>query len=107
MFVIISVNREIHGDSTIPESRAPAALCDPAVRPTLEQRTREELLAAGAPLLDKALLLSTDDHPQICADLEGMVLLGTGRLLLSNDSDYGIEGAETQFWLAEWDEDGA
>ena len=43
-------------------------------------------------------MFSTDDHPEICADLEGMILLDTNELLLSNDSDFGIEGAETQFW---------
>ena len=83
-------------------SRAPAALSDPATRPTLEQLTRGELAAAGVPLLEKALLVSSDDHPELCADLEGMVLLGARQLLLANDSDYGVEGTATQFFLVEW-----
>ena len=84
----------------LPEAlRAPPTLADPATRPTLEQQSRAELQAAEVPLLEKQLLFSSDDHPQVCPDLEGMVLIGPGHLLLSNDSDYGIEGAETQFWL--------
>ena len=83
-------------------SRAPAALSDHATRPTLEQLTRGELAAAGVPLLEKALLVSSDDHPELCADLEGMVLLGARQLLLVNDSDYGVEGTATQFFLVEW-----
>lgn len=84
------------------QSRAPAALSDPATRPTLEQLTRGEFAAAGVPLLEKTLLVSSDDHPELCADLEGMVLLGAGKLLLANDSDYGVEGTATQFFLVEW-----
>ncbi|MCE3290755.1 MAG: esterase-like activity of phytase family protein, partial [Caulobacter sp.] len=41
----------------------------------------------------KSLLLSTDDHPQVCADLEGVALLSDRELLLVNDNDFGIEGA--------------
>ena len=61
--------------------------------------SRKDLQAAGVPLLDKTLVFSSDDHPKICADLEGMILLNGNQLLLSNDSDFGIEGAQTQFWL--------
>jgi hypothetical protein len=65
-------------------------------RPTLEQ-----LSAAGAlpfPVLDKELLVSTDDHPHVSPDLEGMTLLGPTELLLVNDNDFGLEGAHTAFW---------
>lgn len=70
---------------------------DVSHRPTLEQ-----LSAASSewrlPTLSKTLVLSTDDHPQISADLEGMVMLGADALLLVNDNDFGVEGAETCFW---------
>jgi hypothetical protein len=65
-------------------------------RPTLEQ------LSAGRepkfPVLTKTLLFSSDDHPEVSADLEGMVLLSPSVLLLVNDNDFGVQGAETVFW---------
>ncbi len=100
----ISLSTKIYRVRLDPVSIAPAALSYPATRPTLEQMSRKELKAAGVPLLEKVLLFSTDDHPQICGDLEGMILFPEGQLLLSNDSDFGIEGAETQFWRVEFGE---
>lgn len=73
-------------------------LADPDMRPTLEQMSSRELRAAGISVLSKKLVFSSDDHPAICGDLEGMILLDEETLLLVNDSDFGIEGAETQFW---------
>ena len=63
-------------------------------RPTLE-----ELSAQSAPLreLGKQLLFTTDDAPEIGADLEGMIVLSPFELLLVNDNDFGVEGAETRF----------
>jgi hypothetical protein len=73
----------------------PAAHLDPATRPTIEEVSG----AGGAlPALDKQLVLTTDDHPEIAADLEGMALLSPTELLLVNDNDFGVEGAETGFW---------
>lgn len=86
-----------------PAKAAPPALSDPATRPTLEQMSRKDVGRAGLPLLDKQLILSTDDWPEICGDLEGMILLAPDELLLSNDSDFGIEGAETMFWRVRFD----
>jgi Esterase-like activity of phytase len=73
----------------------PAQFSDPAHRPTLEQLSLEE----DIPWLDKTLVYSTDAAPEVCGDLEGLIMLDDGSLLLANDSDYGTEGAETQFWL--------
>jgi hypothetical protein len=66
-------------------------------RPTLEQlsATSNEMTL---PTLSKTLVLNTDDYPQISADLEGMVMLSPDALLLVNDNDFGVEGAETCFW---------
>lgn len=71
-----------------------AQFIDADHRPTLEQLGQ----ARGVPLMDKQLVLSSDNHGQVCGDLEGMLVLRDGSLILANDSDYGIEGAETQFW---------
>jgi hypothetical protein len=72
----------------------PGKFLDPAHRPTLEQLGR----GGGLPSLAKELVFSSDDHPEVCGDLEGLIVLEDGSLLLSNDSDYGTEGAVTQFW---------
>ncbi len=78
-----------------PATPLPPQFCDPAHRPTLEQLGPD----AELPLLSKQLVFSTDAVPAVCGDLEGMIVLGDGSLLLANDSDYGTEGAVTQFWL--------
>lgn len=69
-------------------------------RPTLEE------LSAGddfdLPVVSKLLLFDTDYHPEVSADLEGMTLLDERNLLLVNDNDFGIEGAETVFWRVEF-----
>ena len=77
----------------------PPAHLDPATRPTVEEQ------AGGVRFLVKTLLLDTDRHPELPADLEGMALLAPDRLLLSNDSDFGVEGATTQFWRLDFSED--
>ncbi len=69
---------------------------DPDTRPTIE-----ELSGAGdldLPVLAKTLILSTDDFPEIHADLEGMAILSPRQLLLVNDNDFGTEGVATRFW---------
>ncbi len=64
-------------------------------RPTLEQ-----LSAAGGQLraLGKGLLFTSDDAPEVSADLEGMAVLSPHELLLVNDNDFGVEGVGTVFW---------
>ena len=66
-----------------------------ATRPTIE-----EMSAAGddLPCLEKTLLFSSDDAPELSADLEGMAILSPTELLLVNDNDFGVEGASTAFW---------
>ena len=74
---------------------------DIATDPTLEERS-----AAGEtlPVLAKTLVLDTDDHPEIGADLEGATLLSPTELLLVNDNDFGCEGAVTRFWRVTFDQ---
>ena len=68
--------------------------------------TVEEVSGAGGelPELPKELLLTTDDHPEVAADLEGLVILSPTELLLVSDNDFGVEGAETSFWRVTFDE---
>lgn len=51
-----------------------------------------------ARLPEKRLLMSSDDHPEMGPDVEGMTLLSPTEILLVSDNDFGVEGAETQFW---------
>jgi hypothetical protein len=79
----------------------PAEQLDVATRPTLEERS-----GGGEPLpaLAKELLFSSDDHPQIGADLEGVALLSDRELILVSDNDFGVEGAVTAFWRLRFDQ---
>lgn len=79
----------------------PASDLDPATRPSLEERSAR---GDRLPELEKALLLSSDDYRQLPADLEGMAILSPTELLLVNDNDFGVEGAETSFWRVTFDE---
>jgi hypothetical protein len=70
---------------------------DPATRPTVEELSgRDE--AFPLPVLEKTLLFTSDDAPELPKDMEGMTLLSDRELLLVNDNDFGVEGAETSFW---------
>lgn len=82
-----------------PALELPRCFRDPAHRPTLEQLANTGLRAENVPVLAKELVISTDEAKMVCGDLEGMVVLEDGSLLLSNDSDYGTGGAVTEFWL--------
>ena len=75
---------------------------DPATRPTVEQLSARD--DPGLPVLAKSLLFSTDDAPEVAADLEGMAILSERELLLVNDNDFGVEGAQTGFWRVRFDE---
>ena len=85
----------------IKDMALPLTLNDAAYRPTLEQMGQVGVMEAELPLLSKNLILSTDDERAISADLEGLLVLDDGSLLLANDSDYGTSGASTEFWLVQ------
>ncbi|MFD1951685.1 esterase-like activity of phytase family protein [Sphingomonas arantia] len=72
---------------------------DPATTPTLEQLSADDAL--DLPVLAKTLIFSTDDHPEIGADIEGIALIDAQTILLVNDNDFGVEGAPTRFWRIE------
>jgi hypothetical protein len=52
----------------------------------------------------KALVFTSDDAPEVAADLEGMIVLSRSELLLVNDNDFGVEGTHTRFWRIRFDE---
>jgi hypothetical protein len=79
----------------------PAEHLDPATRPTVEELSAGDI---GLPVLAKHLLFDTDEAPEVGADLEGMAILSPTELLLVNDNDFGVEGAETGFWRVRFDQ---
>ena len=84
----------------------PSLALDPSHLSTDTRPTVEEVSGAGGylPELRKELLISTDEHPEVAADLEGMAILSPTELLLVSDNDFGVEGAETSFWRVTFDE---
>ncbi len=94
----VTLSTHIYRITPGPLNVLPAAWSDPARRPTLEQLGAANARTAGVPVLTKTLIFSSDDRPQVCSDLEGMIMLSPDVLLLASDSDYGTEGAETEFW---------
>ena len=55
-------------------------------------------LAALGSTITKTLLFTSDDHPEMGPDMEGMALLAPDQILLSSDNDFGVEGAVIEFW---------
>lgn len=70
-------------------------------RPTLEQLSDKGFDSEKIPILAKTFIFSSDDYPQIGADLEGVLLLSPRTILLVNDNDFGVEGVATNFWRVE------
>jgi len=70
---------------------------DPATRPTVEELSGRDG-PFPLPVLAKTLLFTSDDSPELPQDMEGMAVLSERELLLVNDNDFGVEGAETSFW---------
>lgn len=60
-----------------------------------------DLAAEG--LLEKTLIFTSDDAPEVAPDLEGMIALSNRELLLVNDNDFGIEAVETRFFRVRFD----
>jgi phytase-like protein len=74
----------------------PAAHLDLAARPTVEELSARGAL--GDFELGKQLVFDSDQAEEVPPDLEGMAILSPTELLLVNDNDFGVEGADTQFW---------
>jgi hypothetical protein len=75
---------------------------DIRTRPTIEEMSAADEMAL--PVLHKDLLFSSDDVPEMSADIEGMTFLSPTNLLMVNDNDFGVEGAKTNFWSIRFDE---
>ncbi|HEY7808865.1 MAG TPA: esterase-like activity of phytase family protein [Allosphingosinicella sp.] len=74
---------------------------DVETSPTVEELSgRDERL----PALPKRLLFTSDNHPEVARDLEGVAILSDSELILVSDNDFGVEGAETSFWRLRFDQ---
>ena len=60
--------------------------------------TTKIYLAEFGAEITKTLLFTSDDHPEMGPDMEGMALLAPDTLVLVTDNDFGVEGATTEFW---------
>lgn len=69
---------------------------NPATSPSLEQTSAE---TGAVRLLAKTLRFDTAQYPEVPVKIEGVALAGDGRLMIVNDSDFGIEGAMTKVLL--------
>jgi hypothetical protein len=101
----VSASTRLYSVDLLPRCLVAPGHSDPGRQPTIEQMDADALAAAGIEPLPKTLVLDTDLAPEICGDLEGLVLLSPRELLLVNDNDFGVEGVGTQFWRVTLDKD--
>jgi hypothetical protein len=80
----------------------PSDHLDLQTRPTIEELSAVDGL--GDLALDKQLVLDSDQGKELPPDLEGMAILSPTELLLVTDSDFGVEGAATEFWKISFSE---
>lgn len=85
-----------------PECALPPEQLDLGERPTVEELSAQGRI--GWRVLGKSLLFSSDEAPEMSADLEGMAMMSPSELLLVNDNDFGVEGAYTTFWRLTFDD---
>ncbi len=91
-----SATAKIYRCALAPEAVLADGHLDAASRPTLEELSATD--APVFPVLAKTLVFTSDDFPELGADMEGMALLSPTELLLVSDNDFGVTGAATQFW---------
>jgi len=72
-----------------------AAWDDKATSPSLEQMMTADLAGKGINPVSKKLWLDSSNHPELPEKVEGVAILGGGRLVVINDDDFGIDGAHT------------
>ena len=91
-----SATTKIYRCTLGPDAVLPAEHLEVSTSPTLEELSGADEMPL--PVLTKTLLFTSDDFPEVAADLEGMALLSPHELLLVSDNDFGVTGAQTQFW---------
>ena len=69
---------------------------DVATSPSLEQLSAAEIEANGIKPLVKTLVLNSDDVENMPKKIEGVAVMSPTEMIVLSDSDFGIEGDETQ-----------
>lgn len=101
----VSATTKLYAVRLDPSCALGAEHLDIATTPTIEELSSLGELEHRLPVLQKSLVMSTDDLRELDADLEGMILLSPRRLLLVNDNDFGVEGVQTRFWRVDFSAD--
>ena len=73
-----------------------ASFDDLATSPSLEQLSSAELEAKGVKPLVKTLVLNSDDVENMPKKIEAVAVMSPTEMIVLSDSDFGIEGDETQ-----------
>ena len=73
-----------------------AAFDDVATAPSLEQLSAADIEAKGIKPLVKTLVLNSDDLENMPKKVEGVAVMSPTEMIVISDSDFGIEGDETQ-----------
>ena len=73
-----------------------ASFDDVATSPSLEQLSSAEIEAKGIKPLVKTLVLNSDDVENMPKKIEGVAVMSPTEMIVLSDSDFGIEGDETQ-----------
>lgn len=85
-----------------PSLRLPPEHFEMATRPSVEELSGADQ-DFHLPVLQKTLLLSSDDHPEIAADIEGVTLLSDSQLLIVSDNDFGVGEKCTAFFRIDFE----
>jgi hypothetical protein len=73
-----------------------ASFDDVATSPSLEQLSAAEIEAKGIKPLVKTLVLNSDDVENMPKKIEAVAVMSPTEMIVLSDSDFGIEGDETQ-----------
>jgi hypothetical protein len=77
---------------------------DVATSPSLEQLSAAEIEARGIKPLVKTLVLNSDDVENMPKKIEAVAVMSPTEMIVLSDSDFGIEGDETQIRRITFDE---
>ena len=73
-----------------------ASYDETATLPTLEQMSAADLETKGIKPVVKTLLLDSDDVENLPKKIEAVAVMSPTEMIVLSDSDFGIEGDETQ-----------
>lgn len=90
-----SETSKIYRVALTPEAVLHSEHLDVETRPSIEELSCD---GVSLPELQKELVFSSDDWPDVGLDIEGMTMLDEQSLLIVSDNDFGCEGKKTRFY---------